>query len=213
MCGSSSQVKISIPYYSLGNLNPVGAGYCTHLDLLPVPAPAWSPHDYHLHHCRHHHVSACSRQHSQGAQGSSFGIKRTTTAPTCCSPTALALQPPSRPSQWANPIAQGGLRVQNEGHHTLRGKMRQFLGKKRLISPCRALPRVYLNASSLKYSGGHREHTKGLCNPLCCIGDLAETTHARAAVNNASPPRPASLLSPSFYPVKLLVRSSARLPV
>ena len=78
--------------------------------------------------------------------------------------------------------------------------MSQFLGKKRLISLHGALPRVYLNDSSLKYSSGHTEHTKGLCNPLCRTGDLAETTHARAAGNNASPPWPASLLLPLLLP-------------
>lgn len=93
----------------------------------------------------------------------------------------------------------------------LRGKMSQFLGNKRLISLHRALSRVYLNDSSLKYSSGHTEHTKGLCNPLCRIGDLAETTHVRAAVNNASPPRPASLLLP--FLLTSLSDPGARLPV
>lgn len=83
--------------------------------------------------------------------------------------------------------------------------MSPFLGKTGLIGLCRALPRVYLNDSSLKYSSGHREHTKGLWNPLCRIGDLAETTHVRAAVNNTSPPQAASLPLALLVPVSLPV--------
>lgn len=112
-------------------------------------------------------ASLCSSQPSPVGMGGLFGVKGRSHGAQPQKEGSFS--PGAAPCFWGpfpGQLGRAGARQGSGFGATLRGKTSWLLGNKRLISPHRARPRLYLNGSSLKYSSGHSEHTKEALQPI-----------------------------------------------